>query len=132
MPEPELLADESQEYKYQTDKLPELRAYVEQEGLLLKFEAMDLVDTLYLAREQLRRALQEGCAAPHLADWKRQLESVVLCVQSEPIRDMRADRARHVLTVAVQHMSAMLQQIKAYQKESKAAKQNADAVATPA
>lgn len=112
---------EAPDLVFQTDKLPELQAYIKQEGMLLKGEALDVIDALFLARKQLREIEQSGCARHHLAEWKRNLDSLVRICNEEPPHGMRLDRAREVLSMMSMVTSAMLGQIVQEQRATQAA-----------
>lgn len=84
-------------HKYQTDKLGELIEYIKQEGLLTKGESIDLVNALFLAREDLRKVTLNGCNRSHAADWSDHLAPYVNVCSNENIREMKADRARQIL-----------------------------------
>lgn len=102
---------------FQTDKLPELREYIQREGVLLKGEALELANALYYARKQVRDADEKGCAREHLADWHDSIAPLVQVCDCENIREMKLDRARRVLMAENSTLCAMLGQI---QKERKA------------
>lgn len=96
---------------FQTDRLPALSEYIKREGMLLKTEALEVVDALHLARKLLRDAEDNGCARVHLADWQKNIEPLVRICNTEAIYEMTLERARMVLTAENSLLSTMLLQL---------------------